>query len=87
MSTIHLPAGFANSSSHSAEVRLQIVVDGQTLDLAKVGSTFALLSKPHRLKPGRADVLLHVDGNPCQWAVEILPHEEGDLRIPTRLLD
>ena len=75
------PAGLAG---HSSTVRLELVMHNRIIPLAKVGPTLAVLAGPDHVESGPADLLLYVDGVPRKWAIEILPHESGSLRLPIR---
>ena len=70
--------------THSAEVSLRLVVGGQTIPLAQIAATGSFSAKATELEPGPAEVVLHVDGAPERWTIEILPHEGGSRRVPIR---
>ena len=56
----------------------------RTVSLAQIARGWVILAEPRKLEPGPAEVVLHVDGVPERWAVEILPHESGSRRVPIR---
>ena len=74
------------SVGHSARVQLTLVVNGRSLRLAKAGPDLVVLAEPATLATGPAELVLHVDGAPVRWEVEVLPHEPGSTRVPIRRL-
>lgn len=57
----------------SAEVRLELRVEGQTHELAGVGSKFCIPRQQLDLPACNADILMTVDGDLFSWPVR-LPH-------------
>jgi hypothetical protein len=73
--------------THSAQVSLRLVVGGRTIPLAQIARDWIILAEPTELKPAPAEVVLHVDGVPERWTVEVLPHDQGSRRVPIRDLN
>jgi hypothetical protein len=78
------PDGERKALTHSAEVSLRLVVGGQTIPLAQIARDWVIPARPTELLPGPAEVVLHVDGAPQRWTVEVLPHDQGSRRVPIR---
>jgi len=72
------------ATTHSSQVTLRLVVNERTVPLAQIARDWVILAEPTELPLGPAEVLLHVDGAPERWTVEILPHEGGSRRVPIR---
>lgn len=72
-------------TGYSSRVRLDLIVDGRTIPLAKMAHDRVVLAAPTRLQPGDAEMVLFVDGVPQRWAIEILPHEPNSLRVPIQI--
>ena len=56
-------------SGYSAQVRMTLVVNGHTLDVAQLASRFLILASPVDHPPAPAEVLLSVDGQQTRWPV------------------
>ena len=54
---------------YSAEVRLDLLVDGNTYSLCEIGPDGVRLRKPIELPPCEADVVMHVDDHQEVWRV------------------
>ena len=57
------------SGSHSADVRMQLSVNGQTLKIGQLGPEFIILDDPIDLPPCEAEITMSVDGRERRWAV------------------
>ncbi|HLJ10590.1 MAG TPA: hypothetical protein VKU82_05345 [Planctomycetaceae bacterium] len=58
----------------SADVTLNLVVEGRWLPLTRIGPGYAVLRSPENIPPGTTAVIfLAVDGREHQWHV-VLPH-------------
>lgn len=54
----------------SADVRLDLLVNGQTIPLSKVGPNYAVLSEAQDLPAGApATLVMNVDGREHRWEV------------------
>jgi hypothetical protein len=69
------------SSSHSADVQLQLVVDGQNLDLAQIGPDDVIVNQPVDLPPGPAEVVMFVDGRERRWPVLLVEGMSSNCRV------
>jgi hypothetical protein len=58
------------TQGYSAKVELQLLVNGQFLDVAQVGPTRCVLTQPIDLPPGtEGEFVLTVDGRDRRWHV------------------
>jgi hypothetical protein len=58
----------------SADVALNLVIEGRVIPLAKIGPGYAVLRRPEEIAPGTAaSIFMTVDGREHQWQV-VLPH-------------
>lgn len=58
----------------SAEIRLDLLVNGQTIPLAKVGPNYAVLRDRQEIAAGQSAVLImSVDGREHRWEI-VLEH-------------
>jgi hypothetical protein len=66
------PLGNYNSSyGHSADVRMQLLLNGHVLPIAQLGLDFLLLDQPVDHPAGLADILLKVDNYVKRWTVRL----------------
>jgi hypothetical protein len=72
------------ATTHSSQVTLRLAVNERTIPLAQIARDWVILAEPTELEPGPAEVVLHVDGTPERWTVEVLPHDSGSCRVPIR---
>lgn len=84
MSNPHLATRRSDPVGYSSNVRLDLIVDGRTVPLAKMSHDRVVLVEATGLATGLAAMVLYVDGKPRRWEIEILPHEPGEVRIPIR---
>ncbi len=56
---------------HSANVRIHLIVEGESVPVAQLGPGFLLLDAPTDRAPGKASLVLHVDGSERRWAVRL----------------
>lgn len=61
----------ANPEGHSATVDLQLHIDGQVFPLAQVAPEYCVLTKPTTLPPGRAEIVVIIDGHVQRSSVEL----------------
>ncbi len=54
---------------HSADVRLSLHVNAETLDLAQLGRDFIILDTPQDIPAQEAEIVMSVDGYETRWPV------------------
>ena len=78
----------AGKPGHSATVDLQLQVNGQVFSLAEVGPSFCFLAEPTEVPTGNAKIIVTIDGEIQQRAVELLPDSTGENgRIPLQTIE
>ncbi len=58
---------------HSAQVKMRLLVGGQSIPVAQMGPDFVLLQNPVNHPPADASVVLQVDKSERSWNIH-LPH-------------
>lgn len=58
--------------SHSAEVRMQLLMNDRALRIGQLGPNFIILDDPTGLPPGEAEIWISVDGSESRWPVWLL---------------
>jgi hypothetical protein len=58
-------------NGHSAEVRIDLILNGQTLSVGQLGPDFLVLDHPAEQPAGTADILMSVDGREQRWSVRL----------------
>jgi hypothetical protein len=53
-------------------VQLHLAIDGQRIELAQVGGERLFFDKPTTIRPGPAEIVMLVDGQPRRWGIEII---------------
>ena len=71
-------------TGYSAKVRLELLVDGQSIPLAQSGHDRVILAAPTTVAAGPAQVVVTVDDVRNVWDVEVLPHDAGAQKLPIR---
>jgi hypothetical protein len=68
---------------HSAQIEMELLVNGATLSIGQMGPDFLLLDDPIDVPPGNAVIVFSVDGNARRWEVR-LPEgvAAGRQRVP-----
>lgn len=56
---------------HSADVRIRLVLNGESIPVAQLGPDFLLLDAPADHPPGDARVVLQVDRSERTWTVSL----------------
>ena len=64
--------GIPTSSAHSADVRMQLCVNGHVIPIAQMGPNFLLVNHTIHHPPAVAEIHLAIDGNESRWTV-LLP--------------
>ena len=62
---------FSNRGGHSADVRISLILNGDTIPVAQLGPGFLLLEKPIERPPGPASIILRVDQTEERWNVRL----------------
>jgi hypothetical protein len=60
-----------HSTGHSADVRMQLFVDGHVLSIGQLGLGFMILENPTDHGPMEAEVAMSVDGRESRWTVHL----------------
>jgi hypothetical protein len=58
-------------SSHSADVRIELRVNGHILPVAQLGPTFLILKKPIDHPPADAEIVMSIDGDESRWPIRL----------------
>jgi hypothetical protein len=61
-----------NRGGHSAQVKMQLLVNGGSVRVVQMGPDFLLVEEPFDHPPADASVVLQVDGSERRWNV-LLP--------------
>ncbi len=61
----------AAHTGRSTSVKLQLVLDGETLPVGQVGPDFLLLKTPLEHPPAEGTVIVSVDNNEHRWPVRL----------------
>ena len=72
---------------HSAEVRIDLAVNGHVFSVAELGPDFVVLRDPIPHPPAEAELSLSIDGHEERWRVELIDGivaGGGDTRIRSR---
>ena len=56
---------------HSADVRIRLILNGNSIPVAQLGPGFLLLDVSTNHPPCEGKILLSVDGSERQWAVRL----------------
>ena len=60
-----------NNGGHSAQVKIQLLIDGGSVAVAQLGPDFLLLDKPFEHPPGNACLVLQVDQSERRWDIRL----------------
>jgi hypothetical protein len=58
-----------SKGGHSAQVKIQLLIDGDTIPVAQLGPDFLFLDDPFEYPPGNAHLILQVDQSERRWDV------------------
>jgi hypothetical protein len=58
-----------NNGGHSAQVKIQLLLDGRTVPVSQLGPDFLLLDVPFEYPPGNARLVLQVDQSERRWDI------------------
>jgi hypothetical protein len=56
---------------HSADVRIDLILNGHSLPVAQLGPGFLLLDAPEDHPPGKASIVMRVDQSEKRWDVHL----------------
>jgi hypothetical protein len=74
-----------NNQAYSADVRMQMNVNGHTFVVGQLGPEFVILKNPVDHPPTVAEITLSIDGRVRRWQVELPEGISADSRR-TRML-
>jgi hypothetical protein len=57
------------NGGHSAQVKIQLLIDGSSVPVAQLGPDFLLLDAPFEHPPGNARLALQVDQSERRWNI------------------
>ncbi len=63
-------AGSSNGG-HSAQVKIQLLLDGGSVPVAQMGPDFLFINAPFDYPPGEASLLLKVDQSERRWNIRL----------------
>lgn len=66
-SSVNFP--LASQSGHSAQVEMQLLVNGLVLPISQMGPDFLLIDAPIKLEPATATIVMQVDASERRWNV------------------
>ncbi len=58
-------------NEHSADVKIDLILNGHTLPVAQLGPDFLVLDHPAEYPAGTAEILMSVDGEAERWSVRL----------------
>ena len=58
--------------AHSADVQMQLSVNGHVLSIGHLGSDYVILDNPIDHPPSDAEIFMSVDGNESRWRVKLV---------------
>lgn len=61
----------SSQGGHSARVQMQLLVNGDSFSVARMGPDFLLVDAPVNLPPGDASVIFQVDQSERRWSVNL----------------
>jgi hypothetical protein len=67
----------SNLDSYSADVSLEIVVQGETIDVAKIGPHRLVLRQPRKLPAGAAELRVTVGENTTSQQIILSPRADA----------
>ena len=59
----------SNNGGHSAQVKIQLLIDGGSVPVSQLGPDFLLLDEPFDHPSGNAGLVLQVDQKERRWAI------------------
>jgi hypothetical protein len=61
----------SSHNGHSAQVKIWLLVNGTSIEVAQLGPDFLLLDAPVEQPPGAASIVLRVDHSERRWDVHL----------------
>lgn len=58
-----------NNGGHSAQVKIQLLIDGNCVPVSQLGPDFLFLDAPFEHPPGNARLVLQVDQSERRWEI------------------
>jgi hypothetical protein len=68
------------SRSYSADVRIQLALNGHVYSVAQLGPDFVVLRNSSDHPPAIAEITMSVDGNQRRWSVDLVDGISADRR-------
>lgn len=66
---------------HSSDVRMHLIVNGDTIPLAQLGPDMVILDAPIELPPTDAEIVLSIDGRVDRWPVGLVEGASLDSKV------
>lgn len=60
-----------SNSGYSADIRMQLRLDGDVFSVAQLGPDFLILDNPTDRPPGLGEIEMWIDGRHRRWTVKI----------------
>jgi len=73
-----------NGNGYSADVRMHLSVNGQTIKIGQMGPNFVILDDAPDLAPSQGEITMSIDGRVRRWHVS-LPDGISANRVKTRI--
>jgi hypothetical protein len=61
----------ADAQNHSADVRMELRLNGSVLKISQLGPDFLMLAQPVDHPPAHAEIVMSIDGKQSRWAVRL----------------
>jgi hypothetical protein len=61
-----------NSGSYSADIHMELRLNGDVLPIAQLGPDFLILKTPVDHPPAEAEIRMSIDGHEQRWLVRLL---------------
>ena len=61
--------GLNHNGGHSAQVKIQLLLNGGSIPVSQLGPDFLLLKDPFDYPPGNASLILQVDQSERRWPI------------------
>jgi hypothetical protein len=71
-SALLMDANCLNNATHSADVRIQLRLNGHLLPVAQLGPDFLVLKYPIDHPPDDAEIDMSIDGQQSRWAIHLI---------------
>jgi hypothetical protein len=72
------------NSGYSADVQMQLAINGRVLSIGQLGPDFVILRNPTDHPPAEAEITLSIDGRVRRWTV-LLPDGIAAAKAETRI--